>query len=196
MHDIMTNVPIYQLKISLQGCKPPIWRRVQVAGNTTLGELHDIIQIAMGWTDSHLHQFIIAGECYGTSDIDAEFDVLDERKLTLLNAVGAPKGRFVYEYDFGDSWRHDVLVEKILPVEAKAHYPRCLTGKRACPPEDCGGVWGYADLLKTLNDPRHPEHEEMLEWLGGDWDPEEFSLDIINAALLGRRGAKSSPFLH
>ena len=107
----------------------------------------------------------------------------DTRKVTLATLVRGEKAKFLYEYDFGDSWDHELLVEKVLPAEAEKRYPVCLTGKRACPPEDCGGIWGYASLLEAIRDPEHPEHDEMVEWVGDEFDPEAFDLDEVNREL-------------
>jgi hypothetical protein len=172
---------VYQLKVTLKTSKPPIWRRIQVNSDINLYRLHKILQVVMGWTDSHLHQFNVHGEYYGTPDPD--FEAKDEKRLKLYQAISGAGDRFVYEYDFGDSWEHVILVEKILQPEAGVRYPICLTGKRACPPEDCGGIWGYGDLLEAIQEPAHPEHEEMLEWLGGSFDPEEFDADMVNESL-------------
>ncbi|MDB5056581.1 MAG: Plasmid pRiA4b ORF-3-like protein [Chloroflexi bacterium] len=179
--------PIYQLKVTLHGIRPPIWRRIQVRAGITLPRLHDTIQAIMGWDDEHLHQFIIGGEAYGLPDPDLGGDMRSERRVKLEQVVTTEKDRFVYEYDFGDSWTHVILLEKIVPPEPGGYYPRCLAGKRACPPEDVGGIWGYAEFLDAIGDSNHPEHEEMLEWWGGDFDPEAFSLEEINQALGGRR---------
>ncbi len=176
---------IYQLKITLEGSKPPIWRRVQVPGNTTLANLHDLIQDVMGWEDSHLHNFTVKGREFGQPN--PEFDegeVEDERKILLNQVADQPKTKFTYEYDFGDGWRHAIVVEKILPPEPATAYPVCLDGSRHCPPEDCGGIWGYQEMLAKIANPKHPEHEEILEWLGGEFDPEEFSVDEVNEHLV------------
>ncbi len=175
--------PVYQLKVTLKGTRPPIWRRLQVRGSTTLLKLHTIIQIAMGWTDSHLHQFIVGGMYYGMPDVEWDDDMQDERRIKLGQIVSAVKDRFTYEYDFGDSWEHEIMVEKVLAPEPGAQYPICLAGKRACPPEDVGGVWGYAEFLDTIADPERPEHEEMLEWIGGSFDAEAFDLEAVNQML-------------
>lgn len=175
--------PIYQLKVTLQGIRPPIWRRIQVRAGITLPRLHDTIQVAMGWTDSHLHQFTIGGVAYGLPDPDFGDEMRSEQRVKLERVVTTEKDRFVYEYDFGDSWTHAILLEKLVLPEPGLHYPRCLAGKRACPPEDVGGVWGYADFLEAIRRSDHPEHEEMLEWCGGAFDPEAFSLDEVNQAL-------------
>lgn len=170
---------VYQLKITLHNTKPPIWRRVQVK-DCSLAKLHGIIQGSMGWYDSHLHSFEIGGEQYGEPDPMDDFDVSPESKMKLSQIVQEGLKKFSYTYDFGDNWEHTVEVEKTLPAEPGARYPRCIDGKRACPPEDCGGTWGYQDFLNKIKDPKHPEHEEMLEWAGGDFDPEEFDIERIN----------------
>jgi len=176
---------VYQLKVTLRDSKPPIWRRVLVPENITLYQLHQILQIAMGWTDSHLHMFTIAGEIYGDPE-DDEFGDLGTKNETRyrLNQLGLrEKAKFSYEYDFGDSWDHTILVEKILPTQKGVHYPVCVTGKRACPPEDVGGVWGYEDFLEAIADPNHKEHDEYIEWIGDDFDAEAFDLDAVNESL-------------
>jgi hypothetical protein len=173
-----TNV--YQLKVTLRGSKPPIWRRLQVNSDISLYKLHQILQVVMGWFDSHLHQFIVHGEYYGTSDPDFDFEVKNEIRVKLNQVISKVNEKFIYEYDFGDSWEHVILLEKILPLDKEVAYPICLAGKRACPPEDCGGIWGYYNLLEAIQDPKHPEHDEMLEWVEGNFDPEEFDLDVIN----------------
>ncbi|NNJ11666.1 plasmid pRiA4b ORF-3 family protein [Chloroflexales bacterium ZM16-3] len=175
---------IYQLKITLKDSKPPIWRRVEVPDDSTLATLHAIIQAAMGWTDSHLHMFSIGRTTYGVPDPDYDDeDVRDERRVKLNQLLTEPKQKLSYEYDFGDSWTHVVLLEQVREPESGVAYPRCTAGKRACPPEDCGGVWGYADFLAAITDPEHPEHDELLEWAGGAFDPEDFDLAEIDAAL-------------
>jgi hypothetical protein len=150
---------------------------------STLPRLHDTIQIAMGWTDSHLHRFIIGNVEYGVPVPDFDDEMLSEQRVKLERVITAEKERFVYEYDFGDGWIHDILLEKIMPSEPDLHYPHCVAGKRACPPEDVGGVWGYAEFLEIMHNSDHPRHEEMLEWWEGEFDPEAVSLDEINQAL-------------
>ena len=175
--------PIYQLKITLQDSHPPIWRRVLVPGNFSLYKLNRVVQLAMGWTDSHLHQFIIDGEYYSIPSLDDLEPVIDERRFTLSQIAPGEKRRFIYEYDFGDSWSHEILVEKIQVAEPAIKYPYCAKGKRACPPEDVGGVWGYERFLEALRDPAHEEHDSYLDWIGGEFDSEAFNLDEINRAL-------------
>lgn len=174
---------VYQLKITLKDSKPPIWRRVEVPDDITLSKLHAIIQAAMGWTDSHLHMFTVGRTSYGVPDPSYDDDVRDERRVKLNQLFTEPKQKFSYEYDFGDSWTHMVLLEQISESVPGVRYPRCTAGKRACPPEDCGGIWGYADFLATITDPENPEHDDMIEWVGGEFDPELFDLDEVNAAL-------------
>jgi hypothetical protein len=171
---------IYQVKITLIGSKPPIWRTVLVPSDLKLGAFHAVIQVAMGWTESHLHQFIANKVFYGVPDDDFGMEIEDESKYELSQFLKKEKDSLIYEYDFGDSWEHKILLEKILPFDTKMALPVCIKGKRACPPEDCGGIWGYEELLETISDPKHPEYEDMLEWLGGEFDPEEFVLEEIN----------------
>ncbi len=175
--------PVFQLKVTLKESKPPIWRRIQVRGSTTLPKLHAILQIVMGWTDSHLHEFRVGNIHYGVPDPDWEMDIKNERRVKLGEIVAAVKDRFVYEYDFGDSWEHAIVVEKVLAPEPGVRYPLCLAGKRACPPEDVGGTWGYAEFLEAIGDPEHPEHEDMLTWIGGEFDPLAFDVEAVNQEL-------------
>jgi len=174
---------IYQLKITLQSSKPPIWRRVLVPSDMKLSTLHDVIQIAMGWEDAHLHQFDDGQNFYGLPEMSLD-DALDSSKTKLEKVLPAEKAKILYEYDFGDSWEHVVLLEKILEPDPAQTYPVCIKGSRACPPEDCGGIWGYEDLLAKLADPKNPEREDLLDWLGvEDFDPDDFDLESINEEL-------------
>ena len=179
---------IVSLKIALRGAKPPIWRRLLAPASMTLADLHAAIQAAMGWEDSHLHVFDIGGKSYG--DRASVDDVADENRLTLGGLRSSGVARFGYTYDFGDNWEHTVTIEKTLPAAEGMTYPTCLAGKRACPPEDCGGPWGYQELLDIIADPAHPERAERLEWLGEDFDPEEFSVVAANSILGSRFGHK------
>ena len=179
---------IYQIKITLDRVRPSIWRRVQVLGDTTLSELHHVIQVAMGWEDCHLHEFVIAGSRFAP-EFDDDFyesEASEEMHVKLSNLVRREKTKIRYTYDFGDGWDHTLTVEKILPPDPKTNYPICLKGKRACPLEDCGGPWGYAALLEAQEHPEDPKNEERLEW-AGDFDPEAFDLDRINARLQSSR---------
>ncbi|MDR1949366.1 MAG: plasmid pRiA4b ORF-3 family protein [Spirochaetaceae bacterium] len=182
---------VFVLRVSLKDISPPIWRSVQVPGSVTLGDLHRIIQIVMGWSDSHLHSFEIDGLSYSSnnsdfySDMDNEDE--DEDDYTLEDLDLRVKQKFLYTYDFGDSWDHQILVSRILsPGEDSAgdyRQPRCLSGRRACPPEDCGGFPGYEDILEALREPRKKKNRELLEWVG-DYDPEDFDVDMVNEVLL------------
>ena len=184
------GVSIYRLKITLKGSNPPIWRRILVRADTKLERLHRMLQPVMGWGNCHLHQYHIrAGFKQTTYCIpDPNFQswgckMHDERRYTIGDLLKAPKRKIYYEYDFGDSWIHDVVLEKILPPDPAFKYPVCLAGANACPPEDCGGLWGYYNLLKVLKDPAHQEHAALKEWIGGESDPTLFDLEGINAAL-------------
>jgi Plasmid pRiA4b ORF-3-like protein len=180
------SAPIYQLQIVLLGAKPSIWRRLQVPGDANLGWLHAVIQVAMGWTNSHLHHFLTSDARYADprhiedTGFGEEPD-RDEFKAKLMQVAPRERVQFGYEYDFGDSWEHEITVEKILPnAAAAATTALCLDGASACPPEDCGGIWGYAELLKTLKNPKHPEHKTMKEWLGRSFDAKAFDVAKTN----------------
>lgn len=177
--------PILQIKVSLRGAKPPIWRRLELPADTSLARLHAIIQVAFGWDDRHLHVFETPYGSFGTAD--RELGHRAEAPVTL-EQIG---DRFQYTYDFGDDWTHDIVVEKALDREPVA-YPRCTGGRRAAPPDDCGGVWGYAELVEVLGDPRHPDHQERLDWFGlesaADFQPARFDAAEITQALTGRPG--------
>jgi Plasmid pRiA4b ORF-3-like protein len=177
----MSTAQIYQLKIQLKGSKPPIWRRIQVSGRITLAELHPVILASMGWYGGHMYAFWVGESQYG--DPDPELFLLDAGKLTLAGAVRKAGPRLSYDYDFGDDWEHSVAVEKTLPAESGVVYPCCLAGRRACPPEDCGGIDGFYELLDALADPAHPEREWAQERIGEGYDPAELDLDWINTRL-------------
>lgn len=182
---------VYQFKITLLDSKPPIWRRIQVK-DCTLDKLHEHIQTALGWTNSHLHHFRIGEQLYGDPDLMQEnFEEMGYKDSTTTRISdilpkAAKRFRFGYEYDFGDSWDHEVVFEGLVPAEPKKKYPLCVEGARACPPEDCGGIWGYADFLEAIRNPEHEQHEELLEWAGGSFDPEAF--DPVKATREMRRG--------
>jgi Plasmid pRiA4b ORF-3-like protein len=172
---------IIELEIALRGYKPKISRRVLVRKNSTFHELHYVIQFAMGWTNSHLYQFKVGRSQYiGLPHPDDYEEMVDSRKLKISSLLSEPKNKVVYEYDFGDSWEHDVVVKKMHAAKPGEKYPVLIAGKLACPPEDCGGVWGYADLLETLKNPKSEDYEDMLDWVGGEWDPEAFDAEEIN----------------
>ncbi len=175
---------ILQVKVTLVGIRPPIWRRLLVASSISLRKFHDTLQIAFGWTDSHLHMFVAGEDTYGFPDPDGELDWMkNDARAKLGQVLVKPGDSLVYEYDFGDSWAHRVVVEKVVSELGPVKAPSCIGGARACPPEDCGGVWGYAELLKAVMNPRDPEHEEMLEWVGGEFDPEYFDAEAVNDQL-------------
>ena len=176
--------PIYQIKINLNNAKPPIWRRVLVPSQINLATLHTLIQTVMGWQNCHLHQFIDGRIFYGVNDgFSDEMGYEDEHQYQLNQILKTVKDQFIYEYDFGDNWEHTILLEKILPHAKDKQQPRCITGRCACPPEDCGGIWGYQDLVDILNDLKHPEYADSLEWVGGEFDYKYFNIDDINARL-------------
>jgi hypothetical protein len=189
---------IYQLKITLLDTTPPIWRRVLVPADLTLEQLHHVLQAAMGWENCHLHEFRVGRQRYGVPDPMDEFmggtGCVSERKVRLADVLKRARSRAEYTYDFGDGWEHSIVVEKVLSPEPGVEYPVCTAGKRHAPPEDCGGPGGYYNLVEAVGDPEHQEHEEMLEWLGGGFDPEAFSIDDVNRRLAPakRRRVKKS----
>lgn len=178
---------IYELEVTLREIKPPIWRRFQVPGSLTLAQLHNTLQIVMGWTDSHLHRFIINGQEFGRPDYEERFEdeapIRDERRARLAELFPVVPAAFLYEYDYGDGWLHVIVVEWTMTVRPGVRYPVCVDGERACPPEDVGGVSGYEELLAVLADPKHEEHESMRMWAGEDFDPEAFDAEAVNQAL-------------
>jgi len=237
--------PICEVRVTLKGSKPPIWRKLAVPADIVLADLHEVIQIAMGWTNSHMHQFILRGKkpkparrklpkatgtvektvidlpggrkgyllttksveggdaCEPVKPDMSWFDTGDRYYVTKVTPWGDPadmkgedeeaftlgevcpkvKSKLIYEYDFGDGWEHAIEVQKIIEPEPGVQYPVCLGGKKACPPEDCGGIWGYYELLETIADPDAEDHEDMVDWLGGDFDPDAFDLEEVNAIL-------------
>jgi len=176
---------VYKLKVTLCDIKPPIWRRIQVPDDTPLEDLSLMIQAAMGWDNCHLHRFAINDIEYGMvdPDFDDDDDMEDETGIRLNDVVPYAGVSISYLYDFGDGWDHDVIVEDILAKQPKTRYPLCLAGERACPPEDVGGTWGYDEFLKAIRDPDDEEHDRMLEWVGGEFDPETFDVDEANGVL-------------
>ena len=174
---------VHRLKVTLAGIRPPIWRRLLVPSDVTLARLHRILQAAMGWQDRHLHRFRVGAPTSGNRGRLGEVSARGERTARLIEVASAPADRLRYEYDFGDSWEHDVVVEAVLPPEPGRRAPVCVAGKRACPPEDCGGAWGYGGLLDAVGNPGHPAHAELGAWLGGPFDPEAFDLEGVNRRL-------------
>lgn len=186
-HPTSHNV-IAQIKVTLLGVsKPPVWRRLQLRADTRLDRLHGLIQAAFGWEDYHLHSFTCGQEEFGPADPDLDLDFNNERDITLGELIGGVGDRLRYTYDFGDNWEHEILVEQLLDPDPETRYPALIAAKGACPPEDCGGVWGYANLKEVLADPSHEEHQEMLEWLGLDnaneLDPTAVTTDNIQKEL-------------
>lgn len=177
------DAPIYRLKVSLKGTKPSVWRRIEVEGDTTLHRLHRVLQVVMGWKDYHLYEFMLDGRHFLEPDPDYGPGVENSRRMRLNQIVAETKRRLTYIYDFGDGWQHDVLVERVLPAEEGVRYPHCTGGRMACPPEDCGGLGGYGNLLEVIGDPEDPGYDEMMEWLGGSYDPEAFDLEGVNERL-------------
>lgn len=177
-------IHVYRLHAELLEITPAIWRRLLVPSWISFAQLHRVLQAALGWTNSHLHKFEVAGTDYGVPhDEWPELAMVDDRRVTLATGIGVSVIDFGYEYDFGDSWEHAIHVEGIEPVAEHLRYPLCLAGANACPPEDVGGVPGYAEFLKAIRNPRHREHEDMLRWCGGAFDPKGFDLNSVNAAL-------------
>jgi len=177
--------PTYQLKVTLWGSNPPIWRRFLVPSDITLKHLHYALQTVLGWSDSHMHQFCAGGVFYGTPNREFGVQRVSESKTKLDEVLRNPNDRITYEYDFGDSWEHEIELEQILPRDHGARYPWILAGERACPPDDVGGIPGYYHFLEALADPKHPEHEDMVDWIGGKFDPDNFDVKKANLSIHG-----------
>ena len=177
---------LYELHVQLEDIHPRIWRKILVPSSIKLPKLHDLLQLVMGWTDSHLHSFQFGKKAFsaahGAGHLE-ELNMLDEKKYTLEAALGDSLREFVYEYDFGDSWRHLIQVKLINKPNTEWFYPLCIAGERAAPPDDVGGTPGYLHFLEAIGNPKHPEHDEMLTWIGGAFDPEGFDLNTINRTL-------------
>jgi len=176
---------ILVLKVILIGTKPKIWRRLEVPSSFTLGDMHYVIQIAMGWENSHLHAFRVGNRSYSIpmeDDPDARDEDSDSVTLAKLK-LGKSGSKFFYEYDFGDSWEHEITIESVKKRNSEHIYPRCLKAIRACPLEDSGGIPGYENLLRILRNPKHPEYEDYLEWAGDDFDPKLVNIGEINELL-------------
>jgi len=189
-------VPVFQIKIALRDSQPPIWRRFLVASDTKLSQLHDIVQTVMGWQNSHGHMFSVGDVRFTIPfqpDDLIELTAIDARQVRLHHLV-APLRPFIgdfhfaieYEYDFGDGWIHDLIFEDVLDADPKRKAPFCIAGERACPPEDCGGIYGYEMLLEALKNPDDPENADQVEWVGEGFDPEKFDVEAVNIALRAR----------
>ena len=181
------ELALYEIKILLQDSEPPIWRRVRVPRDILLFDLHTVIQFAMGWQNDHLHEFVIAKKRYGepqSDQFDFGMDVVDEG-IVRLNGVAKKNAKFLYLYDFGDDWRHLIHIEREIIDPANTRSVICCDGANACPPEDIGGIYGYAEKVAILADANDPEHKEMRKWMGEDFDPSHFDLALTNQCLAG-----------
>jgi hypothetical protein len=179
----LPGIQIYELKLEMLEVEPLIWRRLLVPGSITLAQLHEVIQTAMGWTNSHLHEFVVGNHSYSDPEFEIE-EAKSEYRYRLAKLAPRVRNTIAYHYDFGDSWEHQIRVERI--IEDDARYPGspvCLAGARNCPPEDCGGPWGYENFLKAIGNKSHEEHKELLAWVGGSFDPEHFDLHEVNELL-------------
>jgi hypothetical protein len=179
---------IIRLEIRIEDIMPPIYRKIDIPNTYTFYQLHHVIQLAFDWTNSHLFEFMNGPETIG--DEEAK---IDAKKLTLKERFYEPKQKMLYVYDFGDNWEHKVKVEKMFDADPKKRYPACVSGRRAGPPEDVGGVGGYEHFLEAIADDEHPDHEEYLEWLGGYFDSEAFSRKEVNALLRDYADGKLNP---
>jgi hypothetical protein len=183
---MVTQKSVYQIKVTLEGLRPPVWRRIVVPKEYTFWELNVALLSVMGWDNSHLHHFFVKKgrkvPTYIRNKWQGDFDdgeYLNEKKTKIDSFLKDPSDELFYEYDMGDSWLHKIKLEKILPADPTVKYPICTDGKRACPPDDCGGVSGYFEMLEALEYSDHPEHETALEWLGEDYDPEHFNPEDV-----------------
>lgn len=181
---------VLRLKVTLRGIRPPIWRRIEVPVAISLADLHETLQAAMGWADCHLRRFIHEDVYYGPPDQAFGMPIESERRTRLADLLRQPKDRLTYEYDFGDSWGHDVMLEAIDEAQPGARYPRVVGGKRACPPEDVGGIPGYMEFVRAIRDPDHRKHARMLEWVGGRFDPDHFDAITANDRVPNRKAAR------
>ncbi len=173
---------VFRLRIQLNDVDPMIWRRMLVPGAIRMGKFADILLAVMGWSNSHLHAFTVGDTRYGMNDDEFPEGEIDEKTVTVLQALRAER-RFTFEYDFGDSWEHEVVIEELRWSALGLKFAVCLDGANACPPDDVGGTWGYAEFLSAIADPTHEEHENYLEWAGGPFDPTDFDLAEVNALL-------------
>ncbi len=173
------STTVHRLKVSLTTVKPPVWRRIEVASDVTLSELSDLLEAAMGWLGGHLHSFDVDGVTYERPAPDEGLypGARDESEHQLSDAFTEVGAKMRWDYDFGDGWRHTIELEAIEAVDPAIKYPRCTAGRRACPPDDCGGPSGFADLIDAIADPTHPRHGELTEWLPPGYDPAYFDPD-------------------
>ncbi len=178
---------VFQIQIILRGSKPKIWRRMLIPSDLPLSDFHEVIQTSMGWQDSHLHQFE-KNNIYYTMKIEGD-DFYDNKKkkdykdLVVSDLLTKKHDRITYEYDSEDRWEHDIFLEEIVPSDSQTKYPLCIEGKMSCPPEDCGGIQGYHDILVIIKNPEHIYYENYKDWLDEDFDPEYFDLEEVNRRL-------------
>jgi hypothetical protein len=184
IRSVAPSKAVFRLLVSLDECQPQIWRRVLVHGRASLHRLHEIIQVAMGWTNTHLYEFQVGEHRYTALEtLDGDDGSQDARRITLARVAAGSGEQFKYLYDFGDDWLHTIEVEALEPLEAGTKYPRCIAGARACPPEDCGGPWGYFEFLAARGNPAHSEHETMHRWVRRAFDPQAFDVERVNRVL-------------
>jgi hypothetical protein len=177
---------IFQLKVTLGEVQPRVWRRLLVPADMTLAKLHGALQVAMGWTNSHLHCFEITGRRIGMVGVEEDSPELeDERRVRVASVLPEKGAKLLYRYDYGDDWEHVLEVEEVAAPDRRLAYPLCIAGARSCPPEDCGGAGGYEDLLRALAKPEDERHDELLAWVGGHFDPEGFDANAVNRLLRG-----------
>jgi len=189
----MSEKTVYRLKVTLRGSEPAIWRRILVSADITLRRLHGVLQTVMGWSGFHLYQYRVGSVFYGRPHPDYGFEMQSDARTKLSDVLTGEGEKIIYDYDFGDSWEHTLLLEASQPAERGVRYPLLLDGARRCPPEDCGGIGGFHNFLEALKDPAHPEHAMYTAWWGGPFDQKEFDALDINAALhppkrTGRKG--------
>ena len=179
---------IYQLKVTVLGTNPPIWRCVLAPSSLMLDKVHRMLQIVFGWEDCHMHEFSAGKRRFGKPDPDfglmGRVQTESERRVSLAELLEKVRSKAIYTYDFGDGWDHQIVLEKILERDPALTYPLCMGGERNGPPEDCGGIPGYYNLLDAIQDPKHPDHDDLVEWVG-EYDPEAFSIDSVNRKLKG-----------
>lgn len=174
---------IYTLRVELQYIEPLIWRRLLVPTQIPLPKLHKALQAVMGWTNSHLHSFRIGDRAYGSGEDLGDMNMVPETGCNLGALLGNSIREFSYEYDFGDGWEHRIVVESTSKPVPDWPYPLCVAGERACPPEDIGGPPGYEEFLQAIAEPDHEEHDSMLVWIGGAFDPAGFDINCVNREL-------------
>jgi len=184
---------VHELTVRLDGASPSVWRRIIVPSTISLAKLHEILQVAMGWEDRHLYLFKVQDRLYGERDPEWDLPIRNAAQAKLDKIAPSADASFVYEYDLGDSWLHEVIVEQISRPEIGSHYPVCVAGERACPPEDCGGPPGYEELHRVMANPKHREHRRFMTWHGGQFDPEAFDRQAVNDELHWIRIGRSFP---